>query len=70
MEGKAERGGDPVKAVQPGRLVHRHHAAFLLEDLVQVGPQAAAHPVPRSAAEAPRHRGTHLDPRGGDGALT
>lgn len=59
-----------MKAVQPGRLIHRYHAAFLLKDLVQVGPQAAAHPVPRSAAEPPRHRGTHLDLRGGAGALT
>lgn len=46
---KAERGGDQVEAVQPGRLASS--SCLLVDQLVEVGSQAAAHPAPQLAAE-------------------
>lgn len=56
---KAERGGDHVQAVQTGRLIASAPSAprlLLLEELVEVGSQAEAHPVPQLAAEPPGDR--------------
>lgn len=46
---QAERGGDEVEAVQPSHLASPPRPRLLLQQLVQVGSQAAAHP----AAEPP-----------------
>lgn len=52
---KAEWGGDQVEAVQTGRLTPSS-PRLLLEELVEVGSQAAAHPAPKLASAQPGNR--------------
>lgn len=56
---KAERGGDQMEPVQTGCLVSPSSSSslcLLLEEQVEVGSQAAAHPAPLLAAEPPDDR--------------
>lgn len=53
---KAERGGDQMEPVQTGRLVSSSSLCLLLEEQVEVGSQAAAHPAPLLATEPPDGR--------------
>lgn len=61
-----------MEAVQTGRLVSSPSSSpcLLLEELVEVGSQAAAHPVPQLAAEPPDDRRALTQGRRGYGAVT
>lgn len=58
-----------MEAVQTGRLTSSSGRLLLLEDLVEVGSQAAAHPVPQLAAEPPGDRWTRPQRRRRGGAV-